>query len=102
MNHWNYRIFKREYPNAIGPTTLYELHEVFYNEDHKIQLWTENPVAGPAESVEELLGELRLKARDAWRCREDILDYAMEREADFDDSLELEEGADAQADKSAS
>ena len=85
MSSWNYRIFKRIYPGCVPPNVFYELHEVYYDDDKKILGWTKKPEAGPAESVEELLREVRMKARDAWTCREDILDYEMEPEADWGD-----------------
>ena len=85
---WNYRIFKREYPEASGPTTFYELHEVYYNSAHKIVAWSTKPEAGPQESEEELLSELRMMARDAYRCRDDVLDYEMEPEGDWDEDEE--------------
>jgi len=83
MSSWNYRIFKRNYPEAITPT-LYELHEVYYNKAHKIVAWTQDPEGGPAESVEELLDEMRMKARDAWQSRNDVLDYEMKPEGEWD------------------
>ena len=81
---WNYRIFKREYPNDVHCTTYFELHEVYYNDAHQIVAWSTEPEAGPQESVEELLSEVRMMAKDAYKCRDDVLDYEMEAEGDWD------------------
>ena len=81
---WNYRIFKREYPETFGSTTFYGLYETYYNDAHQIVAWSTEPEAGPQESVEELLSEVRMMARDAYKCRDDVLDYEMEPEGDWD------------------
>ena len=86
---WNYRIFRREYPEFIGPFysgAFYELQEVYYNKAGQIVLWgCGEPEAGPCGTVDELIEELRMKARDAWKSREDILDFDMEPEGDWDE-----------------
>ena len=82
---WNYRIFKHEYPKGIHCTTYYELHETYYNDANQIVAWSTEPEAGPQETVEELLGEVRMMARDAWKCKDDILDFEMEPEGDWDE-----------------
>ena len=81
---WNYRIFKREYPEASGPTTFFELHEVYYNKAQQIVAWSTEPEAGPQETIDELLTELHMMARDAEKCRDDILEYEMKPEGDWD------------------
>jgi len=81
---WNYRIFKREYPDSAQSTVFYELHEVYYNDAKQIVAWSTEPEAGPAETVKELFTALRLMARDAYKCRDDILEYEMEPEGDWD------------------
>jgi len=84
MSHWNYRVFRREYPGTIDVPVGYELHEVYYNSAGQIVAWSTEPEAGPAESVDELIEELEMRLRDAERCREDILNYDMEPEGDWD------------------
>ena len=76
-NKWNYRIFKREYRyrRRSKAHTVYELHETYYDDAGKPDGWSTDPQAGPAESVEELIEDLRMMARDAYKSRKDILDY---------------------------
>jgi len=81
---WNYRIFKREYPDAAGQTTYYELHEVYYNSAGKIVAWTIDPMSGPADSVDDLMSGLRMMARDAYKYRNDVLDFEMAPEGNWD------------------
>ena len=82
MSCWNYRIFKRKYPE--DETVMYELHEAYYNEAKEIVGWTEDPQGGPVGSMEELLEEMRMKARDTWQSRNDVLDYEMKPEGKWD------------------
>lgn len=63
---------------------MYELHEVYYNEAKEIVAWTEDPEGGPVESIEELLEEMRMKARDTWQSRNDVLDCEMRPEGKWD------------------
>jgi len=72
---WNYRIFKRVYRGCDKAYITYELHETYYDDAGKPDGWSTEPQAGPAESVEELIDELRMMARDAYKRRNDILDY---------------------------
>ena len=85
---WNCRIFKRKYPDASDPTVFYELHEVYYNDANQIIAWSTDPEAGPHDSIEELLSEVKMMAKDAEKCRDDILDYEMEPEGDWDNQEE--------------
>ena len=73
---WNYRIVKRTGRRNGENVTLYGLHEVYYDDLGNPTRCTVKPQAGPAESVEELLEELRMMARDAYKTRKDILDYS--------------------------
>lgn len=51
MAYWNHRVLQRHDP-IEGET--YVIHEVYYNENDEITMWTENPVTVEAESVESL------------------------------------------------
>ena len=84
---WNYRIFKREYPESTTPV-MYELHETFYNSDDKIVAWSVDPEFGPCESVVELITRLQMMVDDAAQSSERVLDYAMEPEGDWDEDEE--------------
>ena len=75
-NKWNYRVFKRVYRELGKAYTTYELHETYYDADGKPDGWSTDPQAGPDESVEELIEGLRMMARDAYKTRNDVLDYA--------------------------
>lgn len=54
MSYWNYRVMRRTYPVPKGCTAevLDEIHEVYYNNDHTVEGWTENPVAVISEPGE--------------------------------------------------
>lgn len=85
---WNYRIFKHEYPGLICdpiPQIMYELREVYYNDAGQVCGWTiEKPSVGPSESIDELIEEIEMHLRDAKKCRDDVLDFDMEPEGDWD------------------
>lgn len=78
---WNCRVMKHVSENG---DISYALHEVHY-EDGKIYAWTNDPMCGHFESVEDLVGYLKLMLRDAVKCRNDLLDYEMEPEVVLED-----------------
>ena len=82
---WNYRVFRHKYPGTVKEV-LYELRETYYDKDGKICAWdaSEEPSSATGESVEELIEVLELQLRDAKKCRDDILDFDMEPEGDWD------------------
>jgi len=47
---WNYRIIRR----TFGSNELYQVHEVYYDDDGCIKSWTENPIIPAGETPEEL------------------------------------------------
>ncbi len=53
MSHWNYRIIKKDIQNGSQTETTYGIYEVYYKKD-KPYLWTEQPQAIYAESIEQL------------------------------------------------
>jgi len=62
---WNYRVIKRQ--ERSGDEACYQIYEVYYDREGKIELWSDDPVEPAGESLQEL--------------REDCLHYsaALER-----------------------
>lgn len=50
MSYWNYRIMERE----SGGMKFYEINEVYYNDEDRIEGWTETGVGPFGHSLEEL------------------------------------------------
>lgn len=55
----------------------YSIHEVYYNDNDKVEAWTENPIAPAAENIKEMKQTL---ARMALAAQKPILDYANGKE----------------------
>lgn len=53
MGYWNYRVVEKvlsKYKHdASYDTTSYEIHEVYYDEDDSITMWSTEPIAGYGE-----------------------------------------------------
>lgn len=56
MNTWNYRVIKSLDP-IEGDT--FQIHEVYYDENGKIEMWTERPTELAEGSVESLKSTLK-------------------------------------------
>jgi hypothetical protein len=54
---WNYRVIKRTYPDG---TVTFTVHEVFYNEDGKSHLVTQDPCFPQGETLDELRCDFEL------------------------------------------
>jgi len=65
---WNYRVLRR----LIEGTDTFQIHEVYYREDGGIHAFTEDPVEGFGESLEELKRDLRWMLE---ACDKEVLDY---------------------------
>lgn len=52
MSYWNYRVLRTR--DDQTDTDSYEIHEVYYGDDGRIQAWTANPVGPYGISLEEL------------------------------------------------
>ena len=75
---WNHRVVRRFYPNThMDDSMLYEIHEVYYNEDGTIEYLTEEPVS----IMEETVDALRITIERLAKCLEQpIIDYDTMRE----------------------
>ena len=70
---WNYRVVRHTAPNGEA---YYGLHEVYYDQHGKIELWCETPT-DTGETLEDLISSLRLQLEAAERTSErGILDAA--------------------------
>ncbi|RJP76671.1 MAG: hypothetical protein C4522_17600 [Desulfobacteraceae bacterium] len=57
MSHWNHRVIKR-HDKKVHITT-FQIHEVYYDDDNKIESWTASPVEPMGESMAELRKDLQ-------------------------------------------
>lgn len=64
MTTWNYRIIKRTYDTPVGPETQYELVEAYYNDKHKLEAYTKEPIRLVADTAMNLMEKLR----EAYLC----------------------------------
>ena len=57
MSHWNHRVIHKHHK----PTDehVYQVHEVYYDEDGNIDNWTKSPVVPMGETPHELREEIR-------------------------------------------
>ena len=52
---WNHRVVRRFYPNThMDDSILYEIYEVYYNQDGTINAITEEPIRIREETVDDL------------------------------------------------
>ena len=65
---WDYRVVRR----MIGGMDTFQIHEVYYREDGAIHTFTEDPVGGFGESLEELKQDLQWMLE---ACDKEVLDY---------------------------
>jgi hypothetical protein len=57
MSHWNYRVI-REYHKESDSNT-YQIYEVYYDDENKIEGWTQSPVGPTGESLAELRNDIQ-------------------------------------------
>jgi len=62
MSYWNYRIIRRHHKEI--DTETFQIHEVYYDDEHQVESWTAGPIDPTGETLLELKGdvELMLKA----------------------------------------
>lgn len=75
MSFWNHRIFRHADNTSKYKIESYALHEAFYDDNGKVDTWTEEPTTPYGETVDELIGHLEQMLADAKKFKEDILDY---------------------------
>lgn len=68
---WNNRIFKHKGKDY----EYYMIHEVYYDENGKLDGWTEDAISPRGDTVEELIEHLEQLLKDAKRSKKDMLDY---------------------------
>lgn len=68
--NFNYRIIKSRSNN----TTVFSLHEVYYDEAGSVKGWTEDPVNEFHNSVAELIEDLETILSDAKASKDNVFD----------------------------
>jgi hypothetical protein len=68
---WNYRIFRHSNKHVC----YYQIHEAYYDDSGKVELWTENSASPFGETVEELLNDTRMMLNDIEKSQGEILEY---------------------------
>lgn len=70
---WNHRVVRRFYPNThMDDSMLYEIYEVYYDKEGRIEGLTEEPIKIREESVDDL----RKTIERLTKCLEQpIIDY---------------------------
>ena len=58
MSYWNYRIIRKHHKKT-GISTSH-IHEVYYNDEHQIDGWSEKAVSPMGESLAELQRDIEL------------------------------------------
>lgn len=82
MAYWNYRIIK----TIEQGQPLYRIHEVYYNDNGKIEGWTEEPMLPYGESLDELREDIHYFLQ---AFREPIL--KLEERNDKEELIEIKE-----------
>ena len=58
---WNHRVVRRTYKYATMPDKyLYQIHEVYYNEEGEVDSYTLEPVANCGNTLVELAEEIEM------------------------------------------
>ncbi len=52
MSHWNYRVLKKHHEKT--GTTIFQIHEVYYDDKNQIKTWTQSSVGPSGETISEL------------------------------------------------
>lgn len=70
---WNHRVVRRFYPNThMDDSMLYEIHEVYYDDDGMIGSITKEPIS----IMEETVDDLKKTVERLTKCLEQpIIDY---------------------------
>ena len=84
---WNYRVVRTERQTKKEQYDIYQLYEVYYDDDGKIEGMTENAMQPYGESIEELQKDLQWMME---ALREPVLDMK-ELEKQFEDHINEQE-----------
>jgi len=57
MSHWNYRVIKKF--DEKTDTTLFQIHEVYYDDKNIIKAWTQSSVGPSGETMLELKEDIK-------------------------------------------
>ena len=79
---WNYRVVRTERQTKKEQYDIYQLYEVYYDDDGKIEGMTENAMQPYGESIEELKNDLQWMIE---ALREPVLDME-ELEKQFEEN----------------
>lgn len=61
MSHWNYRVHKKIFRYPSGePEEYYSIHEAYYNDEGKLDGWTEKSISPGGSTLEELKNDLEM------------------------------------------
>jgi hypothetical protein len=77
---WNNRIFRHKWKatKGVAKHETFALHETFYADDGKtVEGYTEEPMCGHYESVDDLIKGLEQMLSDVKRSKDDILEYKL-------------------------
>ncbi len=71
MGHWNHRVCTK----TEDEETLYEIHEVYYDDENEIEAWTVNAVKPLGNTLDEIRQELTWMLE---AVEQPVLDLAVE------------------------
>ena len=83
MSYWNYRVVEKDVTNKVKRSEMdyenvyYELHEVYYDDDHNVTFWSDTSTC-PFGDLEDLKADLEYMLE---ACSKPIL-----KESDLPDS----------------
>lgn len=72
---WNNRIIRREFADrqSDGAAGLYGLHETYYNRAGGVTMFTQEPMGGYYDTVDDLIATLEQQLSDAKKYRNDVI-----------------------------
>ncbi len=73
---WNHRVIRKMVMEGQQEIPIFQIYEVYYNEDGEIDGWTMEPDCPMGETLEELKNDIQynLKALDAPVLEEVVID----------------------------
>ena len=58
---WNHRVVKKSTDTGDGLDEIYEIHEIYYDDDGEILCYSENPTVPMGLDLSDLEGDLKLR-----------------------------------------